>query len=351
MSPPRFVGASLHAADDSEFLQQHNTTFGVRDAARHTRPSSLSCISGLTWLERTCYDAGEFQHEWRRDERRHFSRSVAPPRSAPSFAVARVHGFAYVWRLATPVVWALTPRGQQDQFAPLTDISAIRAMTPEIANERRRVLVRGTVTYINEREPAGIIVHDGSAGLFVRYGRRYFLPATRPAPRRRRRSRGLDVRGRIRPRCRSRNGAPGRPIGASASETRAICVAVSGVFDCEYIEVVGVGQRAWLSESGKTLFVDVAVEGGAVRAWFWDFSAQDLTRFIDARVRLRGNAGTLFNQRGRCAGSRSSQDAPPTPSSTRRRPIRGRCRFARSRVCTPITRRIRSTGVCGCTGP
>ena len=60
--------------------------------------------------------------------------------------------------------------------------------------------------------------------------------------------------------------------------------------------MVGVGQRAWVSESGKTLFVDVAVEGGEVRAWFWDFSPQDLTRFIDARVRLRGSAGTLYNQ-------------------------------------------------------
>ena len=69
--------------------------------------------------------------------------------------------------------------GQQDQFAPLTAISAIRALTPDIAKRHRRVLVRGTVTYINEREPAGIIVHDGSAGLFVRYGRRYFLKQPR----------------------------------------------------------------------------------------------------------------------------------------------------------------------------
>ena len=45
---------------------------------------------------------------------------------------------------------------------------------------------------------------------------------------------------------------------------------LSGAYDCAYIEIVGVGQRAWLSESGKTLFVDVAVEGGVVRAWFWN---------------------------------------------------------------------------------
>jgi len=68
----------------------------------------------------------------------------------------------------------------------------------------------------------------------------------------------------------------------------------SGAFDCDYIEVVGVGRRAWVSESGKTLFLDLSVEGGAIRAWFWDFRPEDLKRFIDARVRLRGNAGTLY---------------------------------------------------------
>ena len=81
------------------------------------------------------------------------------------------------------------------------------------------------------------------------------------------------------------------------------------------------GQRAWVSESGKTLFVDIAVEGGQVRAWFWDFSPQDLTRFIDARIRLRGSAGTLYNQArqvrgvtlfaGRTADAIIDTSAPP----------------------------------------
>ena len=59
---------------------------------------------------------------------------------------------------------------EPDALAALTDISAIRALTPEAANSRRRARIRGTITYINEREPAGIIVHDGEAGLFVHYG-------------------------------------------------------------------------------------------------------------------------------------------------------------------------------------
>ena len=215
------------------------------------------------------------------------------------------------------------------------------------------MLVRGTVTYINEREPAGIIVHDGSAGLFVRYGRRYFLKQPRldlhPGD-------VVDVEGYT-----SADGfAPDvvpdavRRVGRSAlppAKRVPYASLLSGVFDCEYIEVVGVGQRAWVSESGKTLFVDIAVEGGAVRAWFWDFSAQDLTRFIDARVRLRGNAGTLLQPDATGARDFALRGTrPPTPCSTRRRPIRGRFRFARSPACTPIRRKIRSTAVCGCAG-
>ena len=42
--------------------------------------------------------------------------------------------------------------------------------------------------------------------------------------------------------------------------------------------------------------MDVAVEEGVVRAAFWDFGTQDFERFIDARVRLRGNVGSLFGR-------------------------------------------------------
>jgi signal transduction histidine kinase len=180
----------------------------------------------------------------------------------------------------------------------MTAIAAIRALTPQAADRSRRVVIRGTITYINERDPAGLIVHDGSAALFVHYGRRYFLehPHIELHP-----GDLVDVEGYTT----GEGFAPAvvpeavRRVGRSAlPPARHVSYAalLSGIFDCEYIETVGVGQRAWVSESGKTLFVDIAVEGGQVRAWFWEFSPQDLTRFIDARVRLRGNAGTLYNQ-------------------------------------------------------
>lgn len=165
-------------------------------------------------------------------------------------------------------------RREQDGRVPLTAISAIRGLAQEIAKQGQRVLIRGTVTYLNEREPAGLIVHDGSAGLFIRYGRRYFLKNPRldlhPGD-------VIEVEGHT-----SADGfAPDvvpesiRRVGRSAlppPKRVPYASLVSGVFDCDYLEVVGVGQRAWLSESGKTLFLDIAVDGGAVRAWFWDFS-------------------------------------------------------------------------------
>jgi signal transduction histidine kinase len=186
---------------------------------------------------------------------------------------------------------------QTDSQPAFTDIAAIRALTPEAANRRRRARIHGTITYINEREPAGMIVHDGEAGLFIHYGD-YFVenPPVKFRP-----GDIVDVDGYTT----GHGFAPAivpddvRLLGRGplpVPKQVPYAALLSGGYDCAYIEIVGVGQRAWLSETGKTLFVDVAVEGGVVRAWFWDHAPEDLTRFVDARVRLRGNAGTLFNQ-------------------------------------------------------
>ena len=73
---------------------------------------------------------------------------------------------------------------------------------------------------------------------------------------------------------------------------------LTGRHDCDYVEIIGVVQRAWRPSDPqiRTLFMDVAVEEGVVRAAFWDYAPQDFERFIDARVRLRGNVGTLFGR-------------------------------------------------------
>ena len=50
---------------------------------------------------------------------------------------------------------------------------------------------------------------------------------------------------------------------------------LTGRYDCDYVGVVGVVQRAWLSSDPKSrvMFADVAIEDGIVRAAFWDYSS------------------------------------------------------------------------------
>ncbi len=235
--------------------------------------------------------------------------------------------------------------------APLTEIRAIRTLMPDVARRSRPLRIRGTVTYINEREPAGIIVHDGRAGLFVRYGRKFVGGEVIPL----RPGDVVEVEGHTTAEGFAPDVRPThvRQIGRGplpAPRRVSYAELSSGAFDCDYIEVVGVGQRAWLSESGKTLFVDIAVEGGTIRAWFWNFDTEDLTRFIDARVRLRGNAGTLYTPARQVRGislfagrtiDAVVATAAPDPWSL---PIRAIASFYTHHAVDQIDRRVRLRG-------
>ena len=101
---------------------------------------------------------------------------------------------------------------------------------------------------------------------------------------------------------------------------------LTGRHDCDYVEVDGVVLRTWRSPDPKmhTLFADVAFEEGVLRATFWEYEAADVDRFIDARVRLRGNVGTLFGASEQLRGvslfvGRTSDvvvlESPPDPFS------------------------------------
>ena len=127
---------------------------------------------------------------------------------------------------------------------------------------------------------------------------------------------------------------------------------LTGRYDCDFVEITGVVQRAFLSDP-KThqLFADVAIEGGVVRASFWDYETDDLTRFIDARVRLRTNVGSLFGQTEQLRGvsllaERTRDivvvDPPPDPFSLPLRPIRGIYKYSPG---GEVNRRIRVRGV------
>ena len=128
---------------------------------------------------------------------------------------------------------------------------------------------------------------------------------------------------------------------------------LTGRHDCDYVEISGVIQRAWLSSDGQvgTLFADVAYEDGVVRAGFWDYTADDLSRFIDARVRLRGNVGTLFGSTEQLRGvslfvGRTSDitvlEPPPDPFALPVRSIRSLYNYS---PAGEVNRRIRVRGV------
>jgi len=237
----------------------------------------------------------------------------------------------------------------------LTSIMAIRGLSQDDAARGYPVRVRGTVTHVDEVVHGTLIIHDGALGQFV------FPPAegvTIPAWEELRRGDVVEIDGRT-----ERGGfAPNIRPSAIRRVSRAplprpkqipFGAMLTGRHDCDYVEIAGVIQRAWLSSDPKvgTMFADVAYDEGVVRAAFWDYSAADLTRFIDARVRLRGNVGTLFGSTEQLRGvslfvGRISDVAvlepPPDPFGLPTRSIRSLYNYSHA---GEVNRRIRVRGV------
>lgn len=183
----------------------------------------------------------------------------------------------------------------------LTRIQDIRALSQDGGALGYPVRIRGTVTHFDEVQRATLVVHDGAFGQFVmppadaaRVGIWADLKVGDLVE-----IEGHTARGGFAP-----NVIPAqvRRLGrASMPQERTIAYSamLTGRYDCDYVGLVGVVQRAWLSSDprSRVMFADVAIEDGIVRASFWDYSSPaDLTRYIDARVKLRGNIGTLFGR-------------------------------------------------------
>ena len=183
----------------------------------------------------------------------------------------------------------------------LTRIEDIRSLSQDSGALGYRVRIRGTVTHFDEVQKTTLVVHDGAFGQFV-------LPPTVPA------SvaawadlragdlveiEGRTVRGGFAPNVVPDNVRRLGRVAMPPERAIAYSAMLTGRYDCDYVGVVGVVQRAWRSSDpqSRVMFADVAIEEGVVRASFWDYSSPaDLTRFIDARVELRGNIGTIFGR-------------------------------------------------------
>lgn len=238
---------------------------------------------------------------------------------------------------------------------PLTTIKAVRALTSDEGAWGYRVRIRGTVTHFDEIGRGLLFVHDGESGQFVEAPQGADALAVWKQLHR---GDVVEIEGRT-----SRGGfAPNvltetiRRVGrAPLPEPKRLAHGqlLSGRFDCEYVEIEGVVQRAWLASDPNmhTLFAEIATEGGFVRASFWDYTPADLQRFIDARIRLRGNAGTLFGQTGQLRGVSifgghtadiRVESAPPDPFSLPVRSLRSIYNYS---LAGEVNRRIRVRGV------
>ncbi len=198
--------------------------------------------------------------------------------------------------LASPA--AAAERAQESRLPVLATVSAIRALSQDEAARGYPVHVRATVTHIDELAHVSLIIHDGQLGQFV-------VPPADPTTIRVLSELqrgdiveidGLTERGgfapNIRPTAIRRTGRGAMP----RPKQIPFAAILTGRHDCDFVEISGVIQRAWVSSDPQvhTLFADVVSEDGVVRATFWDYTPDDLTRFLDARVRLRGNVGTIF---------------------------------------------------------
>ena len=198
---------------------------------------------------------------------------------------------------------ATRPSAQGRPPAPLpllTTIQQIRALSQDEGARGYPVRVRGIVTHFDEQAAVGLIVHDGEFGQFV-------MPPPNPrsvSPWRDLRRgdlveiEGRTIRGGFAPNVQPALVRRLRRAPLPSPKHIPFSSMLTGRHDCDYVEVTGVVQRAWLSSDPQmhTLFADVAFDDGIVRAAFWDYSRQDLVRFVDARVRLRGNVGALFGR-------------------------------------------------------
>ncbi len=237
----------------------------------------------------------------------------------------------------------------------LTTIKAIRALSQDDAARGYPVRVRAIVTHFDEQGHGGLIVHDGEFGQYVntpahpeRVGEWRTLQRTDLIE-----IEGRTVRGGFAPNLEP---AAIRKISrTSLPAPKAIPFAsmLTGRHDCDYVEVNGVIQRAWFASdpANKTLFADVAYEEGVLRATFWDYKPDDLAHLIDARVRLRGNVGTLFGQTEQLRGvslfvGHTSDvvvlESPPNPFYLPTRTIRSIYNYS---AAGEVNRRIRVRGV------
>ncbi|MGZ8900028.1 MAG: sensor histidine kinase, partial [Limisphaerales bacterium] len=173
----------------------------------------------------------------------------------------------------------------------LTNIAQIRLLSSEEAGRGYPVTLKAIVTFRTHR--GNLFIRDDTAGLYVQVSDRTSTVGE---------SDEVEITGRTA----SGDYAPiilaqqvrtlGRAELPPPAEVSFDELGSSG-FDCEWVQVRGVVRSA-VAAADERHDLEVAVQGGRLRVYLLGYDRADGRRLVDARVRLTGVRGCIFNHKG-----------------------------------------------------
>jgi signal transduction histidine kinase/CheY-like chemotaxis protein len=177
---------------------------------------------------------------------------------------------------------------------PLETAAVVRQLAP--GAPPRPVHLRGVVTYRFPGSLPRFVLQDATGGVPVR------LPAAPAAPRvgdvAEVTGSSAAIAGSPEVLAREVNARPsGHPVGAPRIDVRALQAAR---YEGRLVELEGIVEEARVEQSGDGTFGrwEIAASGGSFSAILPGESSADVEAFVNARVRVRGVAHTVFNARG-----------------------------------------------------
>ncbi len=177
----------------------------------------------------------------------------------------------------------------------LTRVEQIRNLTLDEANLGYPVRVRGVVTYFNLKKfdlfiqdfTAGVWVDNTKTKLVVKPGQLVEVEGDTAAP---------DFAPQVsKPRIRILGRAP-MPVARRVSFNRMS----STKEDSQWVEVEGIVHIA--TKEGESLWLDVGVDGGRLIVEIPDFRQPIPPPLVDAKVRIHGACGAIFNRKNQLIG-------------------------------------------------
>jgi signal transduction histidine kinase len=172
-------------------------------------------------------------------------------------------------------------------FPAITTASAIKALTPELAKQGLPVTIRGVVTAVLADYLHGAVVQDSTKGIFISLTG---IPDLKPLQR----GEFYEIQGVTGPGSfaplvvarRITHLGPGelpQPLHATREQL------INGSLDTQYAEIEGVVTAVHDQQ------IAMLTEGGKVTLVLNDFESEELTRYENALVRIRGCAFAFFN--------------------------------------------------------